>query len=96
MTKIKNFINNEAVLIISLLLMIGSIFFVPVSKQYIDYIDFKTLALLFCLMAVTSSLKECGVFENLSKKINQECKYKPKTIYSSCFALLFIFHDNHK
>lgn len=90
MTKIKNFINNEAVLIISLLLMIGSIFFVPVSKQYIDYIDFKTLALLFCLMAVTSSLKECGVFENLSKKLIKSANTSRK-LYIVLVLLCFLF-----
>lgn len=69
MKKIKFFIKNEAILTISFLLATGSVFFVPVSKQYINYIDFKTLSLLFCLMSVTSALKYNGVLDKLSKML---------------------------
>ena len=46
------FFKKEAVLCIALLLAVVSAFFVPPSAEYIGYIDWDTLALLFGLMAV--------------------------------------------
>ncbi len=62
MNKIISFIKKEVVLCVSVLLAIVSMFFVAPNANYISYIDFKTLALLFCLMAVMAGLKKAGVF----------------------------------
>ncbi len=67
-SKALKFIKNEAVLLISLLLAVISAFFVPPSAEYIDYIDFRTLALLLCLMLVTAGLNRLGIFNLLSDK----------------------------
>ena len=69
MTKIKNFIKNEAVLIISFILAAVSAFIVKPSADYIGYIDFRTLALLLCLMAVMAGLGGLGVFRLLASKL---------------------------
>ncbi len=69
MEKIKNFCKNEPVLIISFLLAIGSAFAVRPSAAYLGYIDFRTLALLFCLMAVMAGLGRLGVFRILAGKL---------------------------
>ncbi len=45
-------------------------FFVPPSKQYIEYIDFSTLAILFCLMAVVAGFIKSGLFSFLSDKLS--------------------------
>ena len=42
----KEFVKKEAVLCLSALLAIISVFFVPPSIRYIDYIDLKTISLL--------------------------------------------------
>lgn len=69
MTKIKNFLKNEAVLIISFILAAASAFIVKPSSDYIGYIDFRTLALLFCLMAVTSGFNKLGIFRLLASRL---------------------------
>ncbi len=60
---------SEAVLIISLLLAIISAFIITPSAGYIDYIDFRTLALLFCLMVAMEGFKRLGVFAVLAEKL---------------------------
>ena len=52
MEHVKAFVKKEAVLCISAVLAIVSMFFVPPDGAYIEYIDFRTLYLLFSLMAV--------------------------------------------
>ncbi len=56
------FIKKEAVLCAAVLLALISIFFVFPDKQYADYIDFRTLGILFSLMAVMEGMKSIGVF----------------------------------
>lgn len=69
MVKIKKFIKEEAVMIISFILAAASAFIVKPSTEYIGYIDFKTLALLFCLMAVMAGLGKLGLFRLFAKKL---------------------------
>lgn len=69
MDKIKSFVKNEIVLIISFVLASGSAFIIKPSADYLGYIDFKTLALLFCLMAVMAGFSKLGLFDFLAKKL---------------------------
>lgn len=69
MENIKKFIKNEPVLIISFFLAIASAFAVKPSAEYLGYIDFRTLALLFCLMAVMAGLGRLGVFRLFAEKL---------------------------
>ncbi|MBQ2847586.1 MAG: citrate transporter [Clostridia bacterium] len=69
MSKIKNFLKNEAVLIISFILAAASAFIIKPSTDYIGYIDFRTLALLFCLMAVMAGFNKLGIFKTLASKL---------------------------
>lgn len=69
MKKITEFLKSEAVLVISLLLAVVSAFIVVPNTGYIDYIDFRTLALLFCLMAAMEGFKRLGVFSALAEKL---------------------------
>ncbi|MBR5496241.1 MAG: anion permease [Oscillospiraceae bacterium] len=69
MEKIKKFVKKEIVLTISGLLAIITMFFVRPSVQYLEYIDFSTLAILFCLMAVVAGFIKSGLFEYLSDKL---------------------------
>ena len=69
MAKIKNFVKNETVLIISFILAAASAFIVTPNAGYVDYIDFRTLALLLCLMAVMAGLGGLGVFSLLASKL---------------------------
>jgi Na+/H+ antiporter NhaD/arsenite permease-like protein len=66
---IKHFIQKEAVLCIAALAAGITMLFVPPSPDYLDYIDFRVLALLFCLMAVVAGYNKTGVFVLLSERI---------------------------
>ena len=49
LNRIKNFIANETVLFAAAACAILSMFFVPPDKEYLHYIDFRVLCLLFYL-----------------------------------------------
>lgn len=74
MKKIINFIRKDTVLCISAILAVISMFFVPPSAGYLSYIDFRTLALLFCLMAVMAGFREIGVFSALANSLLEKSK----------------------
>lgn len=64
-TLIIKFIKKETVLVISIILALNSMLFVHPDKQYISYIDWHTLLLLFCLMAVMTGFKQLGLFQKI-------------------------------
>ena len=69
MEKIKHFIKKEIVFVIAAALAVVSSFFVPVSAKYLEYIDFKVIALLFCLMSVIKGFMHTGLFDLMANKI---------------------------
>ena len=69
MNRIKEFIKNEIVLILSFTLSVISAFWVAPNTGYFEYIDFRTLGLLFCLMAVMAGLNNLGVFKFIAEKM---------------------------
>ena len=62
----RSFFKREPVLVISALAAIISCFFVPPDAGYIDYIDFRTLSLLYALMTVVAGMRKAGVFAALA------------------------------
>ena len=74
MSKIKDFIKKETVLCISAILAVLSMFAVKPSVEYLSYIDFHTISLLFCLMAVMAGLRKCGLFSTLADKMLSRTK----------------------
>lgn len=50
------------VLIIAWVLAVISAVVVPPDRAYLSYIDFHTMGLLFCLMAVMAGANRLGVF----------------------------------
>ena len=89
MKKVLGFVKSEIVLVISFVLAAVSCFIVTPDKGYIEYIDFKTLALLFCLMAVTSGLGSMGVFRVLAEKMLK--RVKSFSLLSLLLCLLCFF-----
>ena len=61
----KHIFQKEPVLSIATCLAIISAFFVPPDAEYLGYIDFRTLAILFSLMTVMAGLRGQGVFDRL-------------------------------
>lgn len=74
MTKVKEFLKSEIVLVISFLLAVISAFLITPSKAYIDYIDFRTLGLLFCLMTVMAGFNRLGIFKFVAEKMLSKIK----------------------
>lgn len=61
------FCKKETVFVVAVLLAVFSAFLVPPSGEYLDYIDFRVLALLFCLMLLVAGIKEQGVFQRMGE-----------------------------
>lgn len=64
-----SFIKKEPVLSAAAVLAVLSMFFIAPSPEYLSYIDFRTLALLFSLMTVVAGLKEIGLFRYLGSSL---------------------------
>lgn len=71
MSRMKNFIKKETVLSIAILLAVISAFLVLPDRQYLDYIDFRTLGILFSLMAVVAGLRQLGLFDWFAGRLLQ-------------------------
>ena len=63
------FFKQETVLCAAFALAIVSMFFVPPDRGYIGYVDFRTLAILFCLMSVMAGLQKSGVFQCVAQAL---------------------------
>ena len=74
MKKIMRFFKNETVLVVAWILAIVSMFIIPPDKDYVSYIDFKTLGLLLSLMFVTAGLGSCHVFEKVGDFLLERTK----------------------
>lgn len=67
MSKIAQFIKRETVLSVAMVLAVVSLFFVPPDVAYLGYVDYKVLALLFCLMTIMAGFQETGLFGKLAE-----------------------------
>ncbi|MBQ1273986.1 MAG: citrate transporter [Cellulosilyticum sp.] len=67
--KIVQFAKEQFVLTIAIIAMMITCFFVPVDAQYWSYFNWRTLATLFCTLAVVAAFSHIYVFEILSKNI---------------------------
>lgn len=69
MNRIKAFVKKETVFTIAILLAAVSAVFVPPSAKYLENIDFRVLALLFCLMFIVAGIREQWIFRRLAEKL---------------------------
>lgn len=60
------FIRKETVLVIAILLALISMCIILPDKEYISYIDFRTLGILFSLMAIVAGLQKIHVLDRLA------------------------------
>ena len=75
MKKVWTWCKQEAVLVIACVLAIASAFVVHPDKQYIHYVDFRTLAILFSLMAVMAGLQKIGLFRCVAEKLLEKVNH---------------------
>ena len=66
MEKLRGFLKKEPILVIAALAALASCVPVPPDRAYLRYVDFRTLALLYCLMVVVAGLRKAGAFDSLA------------------------------
>lgn len=69
MKTIGKFIKKEIIFTVSALLAVATMIAVPPTIQYVNYIDFSVLGILFSLMATVGGLQKSGAFDLLSGKL---------------------------
>lgn len=84
--RLLRFLKTETVICIAGAAAILSMFFTPPSADYLSYIDFRVLALLFCLMAVVAGFNKTGLFIRLSEKL----LHRTGNTRSLCFILILL------
>ncbi len=97
LSKIKNWMQREVVLTVAWGLAIVSVFFVPLDRKYLEYVDFSTLGLLFCLMSVMAGLRRMGIFYNfaagLLRRVKDCRKLAGILIFLCFFSSMLITND---
>ena len=87
--RIRNFIKKEAVLCIALGLAVLSVFWQPVDREYLEYIDWDTLMLLFCLMAAMAGFQRLGVFQRIGDALLAAVTNTRSLLLILCFLPFF-------
>lgn len=87
--RISNFIKKEAVLCIALGLAVLSVFWQPVDREYLEYIDWDTLMLLFCLMAAMAGFQRLGVFQRIGDALLAAVTNTRSLLLILCFLPFF-------
>lgn len=73
MKKIKKIFCSQTVLAVSIICAVISAFIVPPSSEYLSYINFSTLILLFCLMSAVAGFNDTGIFVKISSFLVSKC-----------------------
>ncbi len=84
--KVIQFVKSNAVMCIALLAAIVTSVIVPVDREYLGYIDLKTISCLYSVLAVVCALKNIRFFYTLAQKIVELFK----NIRLSVLALVYI------
>ena len=69
MKRIKAFAKKETVLSAAIVLALVSMVLVKPDKEYLAYMDYRTMGLLFCLMTVMAGFNRLGVFRAAGGKL---------------------------
>lgn len=97
MKTIKSFFKKEIVLIVAWVLALLSMFFVHPSAAYLDYIDFRSLGILWCLMVIMQGYSKDGVFKRIGSKllgITKSTRELVLVLVGLCFFFsMFITND---
>ena len=92
-----NFFKKETIFSISLILAIVSCFFVLPSIDYLNYINWETIILLFVIMVFVEILKNLAVFEIFVRKLLNKVKNTRGLVlflvFTCFFSSIFITND---
>ncbi len=84
--RLLHFIKKNTVMTIAFCAALITCFFVPPDREYLHYFDYKTLACLFCVLAVVCALRNINFFYLLARKVVQTFRNIRLTI----LALVYI------
>ena len=84
--RVEPFIKKNTVMVIAFCAALLTCFVITPDKEYLGYLDFKTLTCLFCVLAVVCALKNIRFFYILARKIVELFK----TARASVLALVYI------
>ena len=91
------FFKKEIIFSISLILAIVSCFFVQPTINYLNYINWETIILLFVIMLIVEILKNLSVFEILVRKLLNKVKNTSGLVlflvFTCFFSSIFITND---
>ena len=91
------FLKKETIFSISLILAIVSCFFVLPNIDYLNYINWETIILLFIIMLIVEILKNLSVFEILVRKLLNEVGNTRTLVlflvFTCFFSSIFITND---
>ena len=92
-----NFFKKEIIFSISLILAIVSCFFVLPNANYLNYINWETIILLFTIMLIVEILKNLSVFEIMVRKLLTKVKNTRGLVlflvFTCFFSSIFITND---
>lgn len=88
MRKIIHWVKQETVLFVAFILAVVSSFIVHPDAGYLAYPDYRTLALLFCLMIIVAGLQHLGVFALLGQKLIKKA-HSLRMLYAVMILLCF-------
>lgn len=93
----KNIRKIDTVLCIAWILAIISAFFVHPSKEYLGYIDFRSLGILWGLMVIIQGFKENSVFDRIAgfllSKVTKSWQLSAMLIFMCFFGSMLITND---
>lgn len=97
MKQVIAFLKKETVLTIAWLLALASMAFVPVSKAYLDYIDWRSLGILWGLMVIMKGLQNIGFFSRIGmallKRTGKVWQLAACLIFLCFFSSMLITND---
>lgn len=92
-----DFIKKETILTIAWILALISMFFVHPNASYIDYIDLRTLGILWSLMVIMEGLNREGLFEALGSRMIEKTgnvlQLSLALVFLCFFSAMFITND---
>ena len=84
-----NFFKKEIIFSISLILAIISCFFVKPSIDYLNYINWDTIILLFVIMLIVEVLKNLSIFERVVRKLLTKIGNARELVFVLVFTCFF-------
>lgn len=89
MQKIVEFVKKETVLVIAAILAVISAFWVKPGKAYLDYIDWRVLAILLSLMLVMAGFQKNGLFDTIGIRLLEHTKNTAQLTFVLVFLCFF-------